>query len=219
MDHSDFDAGAILQRIREKAETRTDDERSAYERQRLEADRRERIEVLRAWQVSRRVLRALKQPQETGPIKAVRAWAESESWCLVLSSRPGVGKSVAAGLWLLEQSEGIKPNGNLTRRWVSGSQLARVDGFGGELDQLGKSGPLVIDDLGVEYADRNGALQSRLDGLLDERYANFRKTLITTNLTAAEFRDRYGERIVDRIREAGANAFVEFRGESLRGVA
>ena len=77
---------------------------------------------------------------------------------------------------------------------------------------------LVIDDLGVEYLDAKGYTQKRFDEILDERYSNFRKTLITTNLNARDFRDRYGTRIFDRIREglSSGGAFVEIGEKSYR---
>jgi len=53
---------------------------------------------------------------------------------------------------------------------------------------------LVLDDLGAEYSDGKGSF--RVD--LDELDASQRTLVITTNCTAADFRSRYGERIVDR---------------------
>jgi len=61
----------------------------------------------------------------------------------------------------------------------------------------------VIDDFGVEYADQRGVLASIVDELIDRRYGDRRATIICTNLTATEFRKRYGDRVADRLREAG----------------
>ena len=60
---------------------------------------------------------------------------------------------------------------------------------------------LVIDDLGVEYIDKNGFFLSRLDELIDARWGNFKRTIITTNLNRKDFQDRYDQRITDRIRQ------------------
>ena len=77
---------------------------------------------------------------------------------------------------------------------------------------------IVIDDLGVEYLDKNGYFSHRLDELIDERYSNYRKTVITTNLNAKAFQTRYGARVADRIREGfkHGGAYVEIAMGSLR---
>ena len=79
---------------------------------------------------------------------------------------------------------------------------------------------MVIDDLGIEYLDKNGNFLQRLDELLDERYSNFRKTIITTNLNADAFKDRYGERVADRMREGftWGGGFIELADDSMRKV-
>ena len=86
-----------------------------------------------------------------------------------------------------------------------------------EMKQLLDASALVIDDLGVEYSDQKGAFASLLDEVIDHRYGNQAPTLITTNLTAKEFKERYGERIADRLREAGG--FVAVSRDSFRPTA
>lgn len=76
---------------------------------------------------------------------------------------------------------------------------------------------LVIDDLGREYADQHGRWISELDLLIDDRHEAKLRTIITSNLNGAEFKERYGERIADRIRQDGR--IVVCAGESLRGGA
>jgi DNA replication protein DnaC len=77
---------------------------------------------------------------------------------------------------------------------------------------------MVIDDLGVEYLDKNGNFLQRLDELIDERYSNYRQTIITTNLNVKAFKERYGERVADRIREGFefGGAFMELAESSMR---
>ncbi len=195
-----------------------------YDQWREKREREQRLSVLQRWGVPRRAMRHLhpSRLQETPPLGAVRAWASSQArdrWGLVLSSGPGSGKSVAAAWWLLQRSEGLQPGKKSERtvpRWVTGGYLVRASSYDGSMEELAK-GALVIDDLGVEYADRGGHFQARLDELLDERYRQERQTLITTNLNGADFRARYGARVVDRLRDGGG--FYEFDLPSMRGKA
>lgn len=222
MDHNGFDFQQIAESIRQKAMTIDDEQIRKMEAEEAEDRRANSLAVLAQWDVPRRAIDALRAPRETRLLDTVRHWAErgDEAWCLLLSSSPGLGKSVAAAWWLGDKADGLRPGhmGSFPLWWPA-SKLARVDSYDGTLDRIAKGGVLVIDDLGVEFNDTKGNFRSRLDELLDARYANYRRTIITTNLNAGEFKARYGERIVDRIREAGGDAFHEFKGQSLRGVA
>jgi hypothetical protein len=68
-------------------------------------------------------------------------------------------------------------------------------------DTVRACGALVIDDVGLELDQR---VRDRLLGLIVDRDNDDRRTVITTNLAAADFRDRYcagaGERLRTRIR-------------------
>lgn len=75
---------------------------------------------------------------------------------------------------------------------------------------------LLIDDVGrepKEILDYGNALYPFID-LMQYRYENGLGTIFTTNLTGAELRERYGERIADRMREKCF--FVSFEGQSFR---
>lgn len=76
------------------------------------------------------------------------------------------------------------------------------------------AGPLVIDDLCVEFVDERGAWLSTLEWLLNERYEHGSRTAITTNLAPQQFKTRYGERIHDRLKDGALWAHV--LGPSLR---
>lgn len=56
---------------------------------------------------------------------------------------------------------------------------------------------LIIDDLGTELT--NQFTSSQLFSLLNERHLGKKSTLISTNLTLAQLRDRYSDRIFSRI--------------------
>jgi len=99
--------------------------------------------------------------------------------------------------------------------FASASDIARVSMFDDKaMKELETVRYLVLDDLGVEFNDKGGSFLSRFDSLFNRRYSNELTTVITTNLTAEDFRDRYGERAVDRIRETGS--FIGLDGKSLR---
>jgi DNA replication protein DnaC len=99
--------------------------------------------------------------------------------------------------------------------WVTAAKLARWERYDEEaMNKLLRTPRLVIDDLGGEYLDKGGFYASLLDELINERQSSSRPTIMTTNLAAEAFKARYGERIVDRIREGGR--FFECGNASLR---
>jgi DNA replication protein DnaC len=188
-------------------------EARALEWERENAERREResveAEKRRLEHALSRVPRKVRRVLE-GELAQTGALAAAESFdgeILVLSGPPGCGKTVAAGRWFVQQYDG-------GGEFITASQLERVGRYGEELDKLGSVRCLVIDDLGNEYLDQKGSFASLLDGLINERYSNERGTVIATNLSAEEFKQRYGERIADRIR--GAGRFVSINEPSLR---
>ena len=147
--------------------------------------------------------------------QALRRCEEFEGGLLALSGGAGCGKTIAAAWWLGEMFDPEPWTTQSRVRFLSASgleQLSRYDRE--EMQDIRRCPALVIDDLGTEYLDRKGQFVSLLDGLLDYRYADERDTIITTNLTAKEFRESYGERIADRIREWGS--FVSVNEPSLR---
>jgi DNA replication protein DnaC len=73
---------------------------------------------------------------------------------------------------------------------------------------------LVLDDIGTEFNDGKGMFAAKLDRLLDARYREYRRTLITTNLTGAALAERYDSRVIDRIREGAV--WQTITGESMR---
>jgi DNA replication protein DnaC len=131
---------------------------------------------------------------------------------VVLSGGVGCGKSCAAAEMAILRSG----------RFVTASELSSGSAYESQARELEQTKFLVIDDLGCEYIDAKGYFLSRLDSLINARYANCLPTVITTNLPATAAADnptgksfrQYGERILDRIRECGR--FVNVGGQSLR---
>lgn len=132
----------------------------------------------------------------------------------ILAGPTGIGKTVAATWWL---SRSRSPAARRTEpaRFVTAGALSRWPRYSeSRMAELFEARALVIDDLAVEYLDKPGAFGSLLDELLNARYARELPTMCTTNLAAAEFRARYGDRVADRIRQCGR--FSELSGASLR---
>ena len=74
---------------------------------------------------------------------------------------------------------------------------------------------LLIDDLGTEPMMSNITVV-QLFHLLNERQMTGRSTIISTNLTVPELRERYTERITSRWMDATSWTFLPFTGEDIR---
>lgn len=146
--------------------------------------------------------------EETAAILALRSAPGS---VVVLGGAVGVGKSTAALAWLLEHMLA-----GTSCRWVHAHDLDRLSGREDRdnLDRVLAIGALVIDDLGVEYLDRGGYLAAVIDRIVSARTEIEAPTVITTNVTPDTFVTRYGQRVADRIREAGG--FIQVAGASRR---
>lgn len=146
------------------------------------------------------------EPQPTQAMAAVREPVE----LVVLSGAAGCGKTAAACWWLYNGK-----GGGRAPVFMTAARLSRLSKFDDEaMGRILKAARLVIDDLAVEYADEKGFFRSLLDEVINERYGSRLPTLITTNITAADFKERCGERITDRVREAGR--FVSLDNPSMR---
>lgn len=149
----------------------------------------------------------------TESVDIVRRWLGKtilDRPILVISGAVGTGKTVAAGLALALTGGGVFAHApELGRRLRPYShELA------GGLRRLDpRTGFLVVDDLGIEDATE-ARWSDAWSHLVDCRCARGR-TLITSNLSKAALRERYGPRVSDRLR---ANCYwVELKkSESLR---
>jgi DNA replication protein DnaC len=131
---------------------------------------------------------------------------------LVLAGTPGVGKTVAACVWM-DLARGKYEISSC--KWVQAGELARGYAYEQEaFDSVAKSTALVIDDLGTEFLDQKERYLCTLEEILSKRYAHERPTLLTTNLSPEKFKERYGERLVSRIHEDGA--FIVCGGQDMR---
>ena len=191
----------------------------------LEDDRRQReIEAERAREqfrqnmpfrlerigVPSKVIDALRIGLETPAMAHVEAWRDSGRPFLLLLGGVGTGKTVAACSSLVEAPMH-------SSAFVHVLDVARLSDFNQEhaheLSRISEARLLVMDDRGTELA--SDFWVARLDGIINHRYANKLRTVITSNLDPARFKKQYGERIADRIREVGL--IRSCGNESMRG--
>lgn len=150
------------------------------------------------------------KPVDCQALQLVKAFLDADQQVfLVLSGAAGTRKSGSA-CWALVNHPG---------RYVSARKLVDWSVSKTEEDReryanLYKTPLLVLDDLGSEYVDDAGWFAKILTGIVDERYGKELKTIITTNLEAKRFKDSYGERVAERIREIGK--FATIAGASQR---
>lgn len=133
----------------------------------------------------------------TAAIRRVCSWTPETESILVLSGAPGCGKTVAATWWASKQRR--------TPRFVRATTFAASSRYDRDTrDTWFNARGLVLDDLGTEYLDAKGSFLVDLDELLDVFYGDKKPLLITTNCTKDAFKERYGARVVDRLRESGS---------------
>jgi DNA replication protein DnaC len=152
---------------------------------------------------------ALSADLEAPALAQLRNWSAAHGdGIAILAGAPGCGKTAAATWWALQRRD--------APAFLRATELAAASRYDATARARWASAPaLVLDDLGAEYSDPRGSFRVDLDELVDLFYAGKRALVITTNCGADEFRSRYGERVVDRMRECGA--WLAIAGDSLRG--
>lgn len=83
------------------------------------------------------------------------------------------------------------------------------------LDDLLSVDLLLIDDLGTEPRYNNITVEY-LFSLINERVLAHRHTVIATNLTPSNVKERYGERIYSRLSDGKTGGFFEIKGDDVR---
>jgi hypothetical protein len=105
------------------------------------------------------------------------------------------------GQWVVDVPVGGVGAGARRGRWLNASACNEHLFDDRWWDTVRACGALVIDDIGLEIDQR---VRDRLLGLIVDRDNDDRRTVLTTNLAAADFRNRYcagsGERLRTRIR-------------------
>lgn len=84
------------------------------------------------------------------------------------------------------------------------------------LDEALEKKMIVIDDVGTEYMSvKYGERRQPFAEIVDKAEKNASMLIITTNLTTEELQEKYGTRVIDRLKELTKQ--VTIHGESLRG--
>ena len=138
---------------------------------------------------------------KTKAVDAITDWSRANSWCLLLLGGVGSGKSTAAAEYAVE----FAVHCDAKPLWVRAVEASRMSAFGEQAEARfsawRRAALLIIDDLGTEMM--TATWQQALDDVMDFRYQHALPTILPSNLTAEEFKARYGERISDRIRHDG----------------
>lgn len=134
---------------------------------------------------------------------------------LILSGKPGTGKSHLAGAVLQSQINRDVLYATCLDIIRMVRETWRKDSDRSErqvLSYLGGLDLLVIDEMGVQYG--TDGEQTVLFDVLDRRYHDLKPTILLTNQDAAGLKAYLGERTFDRIRETCR--LVPFEWESYR---
>lgn len=160
----------------------------------------------------KRGLDGLESTEALRRLQAVAATAR----IVVIAGGVGCGKTTAAAWWLASRAAPRPPAFVQAgpARFVDAPTMATTSRFGDRRGELYAASALVLDDLGAEYMDAKGYFHSELDALVNRRYDDLLPLAITTNLPAAEFLERYGQRVRERIREHGK--FIAIQEGSMR---
>lgn len=211
-EHANPDAAVRWIELRQQA--RAEDARIYEERYGADAYSRQRMHDVGF--PAALVDKAARELRETECFTTAREWlVDGTKWLLVLSGKPGCGKSQAA-TWAAFQlmSRGFDP------RCARCPKVSEQALYGGDAEEYrwfcSTAGVLVLDDLGEgeQRSEKRGAWRAWVDDVMTQRHAEGRKTIITTNRTPAEFTTWLGSRITDRMREG---AFLSTKELSMRG--
>lgn len=171
--------------------------------------------LLRAGCPERHVSLVRGRLEDKSTLRAIRTWAADGSrWSFVSCGGTGSGKSTAAA-WALHQFSSRR----FWPRWVSCPAVAESRLWSPEGELLRKrcrdAGILVLDDLGsgAREADAKPWL-AWLDDVLDARWANKRKTVVTSNRTPDQLAAWLGVRMADRLNEGVIHVTAD---KSMRG--
>lgn len=139
---------------------------------------------------------------------------------VVLAGPVGTGKTVAA-VSMLESGDPRLPFGKAWGNeagpmFLHATELLAMGLYDEDEKrrQIKLSKAVVLDDLGAEYMDGKGVWQCFIDWFINARSGAAGFTAITTNLPSEIFRQRYGERTFDRLREVAM--WFDVVGPSMR---
>lgn len=163
-------------------------------------------------EITRRGGKPLKTAGFVRALERVSGWAceRPKPW-LVLTGTIGTGKSTLAKAAAISVAEAAGCTGYAAMRATATNWMKPE-----EMESVARAAILLIDDLGCEQTDvmQYGNTVSPIAELICARYDNMLTTIITTNERASDFKETYGDRIADRLREMCT--VVKVDGESFR---
>lgn len=171
--------------------------------------------------------RAQQPLRDTHAMATARAWLSSTAWGLLMLGGVGRGKSLAAAwLWLRLRELDLVEADTVHRQrrgvlWLRARVLQNLEWTerAEVLRRCATSYGLIVDELGGEDQRTGEAVSD----LIEQRGDEQRRTVITTNLEPPRFLERYGDRLVSRLRsggitsKGGARWAVSVQGADLRG--
>lgn len=135
---------------------------------------------------------------------------------LLLSGKSGLGKTFllhAIAHRLVERD--IMPVYTSAYHLLEVARKAYFENNSDKLAEMMNAPVLLIDDLGTEPMLQNITIE-QLFNLLNERQLNRRHTVISTNLTMAELKERYTERVSSRLLDESSWRRLVFTGSDVR---
>lgn len=166
------------------------------------------------------------EPAPTPAVEVAKSWLErdkSKVWCLLLLGNRGQGKTVAAchvAIEMQRRFESLLSTGQARAEclFVAATEFSRLSSYQKEdqayFESLKHAPLVVVDDLGTERF--NPVAQEHFHELIDYRTGRRLPMVLTSNLLSSEFKERYGERIADRLKSC--SMIHEGTGPSLRRV-
>lgn len=139
--------------------------------------------------------------------------------CILFCGAPGNGKTTMMNAFAdvieIFANRGYWENFNTKMNIFDAVDLCQFDSK--DLLEISNRYIIGIEDMGREPTDTVtfGDICSPISRLLERRYERQLPTIISANLTPAQIRDKYGNRIADRFNEM--TAIINFKDASYRG--
>lgn len=144
------------------------------------------------------------------------SFPETATRNLLLFGRSGLGKTYllhAIAHRLVER--GIMPVYTSAYHLLEVARRAYFENDSEKLAEMMNASVLLIDDLGTEPMLQNITIE-QLFNLLNERQLKRRHTVISTNLTVDELKERYTERVASRLMDESSWRKLLFVGDDVR---
>lgn len=148
-------------------------------------------------------METINQPEEIK--KYLIDWAQHPQGFLLLSGKNGTGKSFAADRIYEKMGHCKRPYHNpdlalfytqatLNIKWLD---MFKHDGATYLYSTLIQTKLLVLDDIGTRTP--TDAFMDFLYAVVDDRYNNRKATIITTNLSSTDMREKFGDAFTSRV--------------------